>query len=144
MARGKQREIPPALARGHDRFAAWRRTRRPKTRIPESLWEFAVRLAATHGLHPTARALKLDYYSLKKRVEAAAAHREKNTAAFLELPPVPAAVQECAAQPCVVQECVIELEDGAIRLRAHLKGYNAAEIATASSMVAGRVFRDAS
>ena len=47
MARGNQREIPPELARGRDRFTAWRRTRRPKTRIPESLWGLAVRLEFT-------------------------------------------------------------------------------------------------
>jgi hypothetical protein len=128
MARSNQREIPAELARGRDRFAAWRRTRRPKARIPESLWELAIRLAATHGLHRTTRALKLDYYSLKKRV-AAAAHREKNASAFIELPPVPTSVQEC----------VIEREDGAVRLRVHLKGYSATEIATV-----GRSFRDAS
>jgi hypothetical protein len=128
MARSNQREIAAELARGRDRFAAWRRTRRPKARIPESLWELAVRLAATHGLHRTAHILKLDYYSLKKRVESAA-HGKKNGSAFLELPPVPTSVQEC----------VIEREDGAVRLRVHLKGYNAAEIATV-----GRSFRDAS
>ena len=126
MARWNEREIAAELARGRDRFTAWRRTRRPKARIPESLWELAVRLASTYGLHRTTRALKLDYYSLKKRVEAAA-HREKNASAFLELPPVPVSVQEC----------VIECEDGAVRLRVHLKGYNAAEIATV-----GRSFRD--
>ena len=49
MARRKQREIPPELARGRDRFTAWRRTRRPKARIPEALWEFAVRLACGLG-----------------------------------------------------------------------------------------------
>ena len=128
MARSNQREIPAELARGRDRFAAWRRTRRPKTRIPESLWELAVRLAATHGLNRTTRALKLDYYSLKKRVEAGA-HHEQNASAFIELPPVPISVQEC----------LIECEDGAVRLRVHLKGYSAAEIATV-----GRSFRDAS
>jgi hypothetical protein len=92
------------------------------------LWEFAVRLVATHGLHRTAHILKLDYYSLKERVEAAA-HLKKDASAFLELPPV----------PVPVQECVIECEDGAVRLRVHLKGYSAAEIATV-----GRSLRDAS
>jgi hypothetical protein len=129
MARRNQREIAPELARGRDRFTAWRRTRKPKSRIPESLWELAVQLASTHGVHRTSRALRLDYYSLKKRVEAAVACREKNASAFIELPPVPAPVQEC----------VIECEDGAVRLRIHLKGYNAAEIATV-----GRSLREAS
>jgi hypothetical protein len=90
------------------------------------LWELAVRLVATHGLHRTAHILKLDYYSLKERVEAAA-HGKKNGSAFIELPPVPAPIQEC----------VIECEGDAVRLRLHLKGYSAAEIATV-----GRSFRD--
>ena len=88
-----------------------------------------MRLASTHGLNRTTRALKLDYYSLKKRVEVAVPYREQNASAFIELPPVPAPIQEC----------VIECEDGAVRLRLHLKGYSAAEIASV-----GRSFRDAS
>ena len=127
MASGNQREVPAELARGRDRLTAWRRTRKPRSRIPQRLWEQAVKLAAKHGLHRTARTLKLDYYSLKKRTEAAEGRREGNGPAFLELPPALAAVQEC----------VIELEDGAVSLRVHLKGYSATEVATV-----GRSVRD--
>ena len=70
MADSKRREV-----RARDRFVAWRRTRKPKSRIPEPLWSLAVKLVATHGLHRVAATLKLDYYSLKKRVEAAAGSR---------------------------------------------------------------------
>lgn len=129
MARWNQRELPADLVRARDRFTAWRRTSRPKARIPESLWELAVELAEKHGVHRTARALKLDYYSLKKRVESAAAGRsDEGASAFLELPTtlVP------------VLECVIQFEDSGGTLRVHLKGYSAAEIATV-----GRSFRDA-
>ena len=101
MAGRKQRELPRELARGRDRLAAWRRTKKPKSRIPGRLWESAVR----HGLHRTARTLKLDFYSLKKRVEVNQARaegcRERNVSAFLELPPT--------LTP--IQECVIELEN---------------------------------
>jgi hypothetical protein len=127
MADARRREVPAELARGRDRFQAWRRTRKPKSRIPEPLWTLAVKLVAAHGLHRTASALKLDYYSLKKRVEAAEGSREKNEAPFLELP---AAVS--------VPECVIELEEGAARWRVQLKGYSAADIA-----VVGRSVREA-
>ncbi len=120
------REVAPALARARDRFTAWRQTKKPKSRIPEPLWELAVKLAAKHGLHRTARILKLDYYCLKKRVEAVQRHGEGNPS-FIELPP--------ASAP--VQECIIEFEDGAVSLRLHLKGYNAVEVATV-----GRSVRD--
>ena len=126
MASGNQREVPAELTRGRDRFAGWRRTRKPKSRIPQRLWELAVKLAAKHGLHRTARTLKLDYYSLKKRVEAAEGHGEGNPS-FIELPQALASVQEC----------VIEFEDGAVSLRVHLKGYNDMEVATV-----GRSVRD--
>ncbi len=127
MASGNQHEVPAELARGRDRFQAWRRTRKPKSRIPEPLWTLAVKLVAAQGLHRTASALKLDYYSLKKRAEAAAGPREKNDAPFLEL-----------SAAVAVPECVIELEEGAVHLRVQLTGYSAADIA-----VVGRGVREA-
>ena len=127
MAGGNQREVPAELARGRDRFAAWRRTRKPRSRIPQRLWELAVKLAAQHGLHRTAQALKLDYYSLKKRIEAVEPGRDGSDTAFIELPSAQASVQEC----------VIELEDGAVSLRVSLKGYSAADIAAVGRGVRG-------
>ncbi len=127
MASGNQCEVPRELARARDRLTAWRRTRKPKSRIPQRLWELAVKLAAKHGLHRTAQALKLDYYSLKKRTEAVEPGRDESDAAFFELPSAPASVQEC----------VIEFEDGAVSLRISLKGYSATDVATV-----GRSVRD--
>ena len=125
MADPKGRELARGWLRGRDRFQAWRRTRRTRTRIPEPLWELAVKLVAVHGLHRTAATLKLDYYSLKKRVEAAEGSREKkNDAPFLELPAAPLAC---------VPECVIEFEEGAARWRVRLTGYGAADIAVAGT-----------
>jgi hypothetical protein len=49
------------------RFDLWRKTRKRCSPIPETLWSSAVELAREHGLHRTARALRLNYYSLKKR-----------------------------------------------------------------------------
>jgi hypothetical protein len=76
-------------------FERWRKSRSSGCRIPESLWNSAVRLARKHGVNPTARALGLDYYSLKKRLENDAASRRKRRQrrpratrkpAFVELP----------------------------------------------------------
>jgi hypothetical protein len=83
------------------------------------LWHAAVKVAAEHGLNRTAQALKLDYYSLKKRLEEAAASSPARPL-FVELPPAPVAT---------VSECVIELEDAAgSRLRVQLKGQNAPDL----------------
>jgi hypothetical protein len=128
MGGTRRRELSPELARAQERFAAWRQTRAPKSRIPQGLWDLAVELAASEGLNRTARALKLDYYTLKDRVEAAPKKRKKNTSAFLELPQV--------ALPS--RECVIELGDGEGLVRIRLTGYEPCEIATV-----GRGLRDA-
>jgi hypothetical protein len=66
------RHVPVALKRIQQRLERWRRARRGRDRIPEELWGLAVEAVGTCGLNKTARALGLDYYSLKKRVESAA------------------------------------------------------------------------
>jgi len=117
------------LRRARDRFQAWRRIRKPKSRIPEPLWELAVKLTARHGLHRTAATLKLDYYCLKKRVEVAEGRDEGKLPAFVELPSAVVAGREC----------VIEFEDGkGVSLRVHLKGYDATAV-----VAVGRSFREA-
>jgi len=128
MGGTKRRELSSELARAKQRFAAWRQTRAPKSRIPQSLWDLAVELVDSEGLNRTARALKLDYYTLKERVEAAAKNQKTNTSAFLELPPV-------ALSP---KECVIELGDGEGLVRIRLAGYEPGEIAAV-----GRGLREA-
>jgi hypothetical protein len=120
MAKQNQRALPADLARARDQLAAWRRTKQPSSRIPESLWETAVKLAAKHGVHRTARSLKLDYYSLKKRTLLAEGPPANSESAFVEL--------SSALAP--VPECVMEFDDNAGTLRVHLKGYSAPEIAT--------------
>jgi hypothetical protein len=65
----KRRDVPAGLGGVQRRFERWRRTRRGHARIPNSLWSAAVKAAGRHGLHRTVRALRLDYYSLKERVE---------------------------------------------------------------------------
>ena len=47
----------------------WRQTHRPHAPIPSEIWARAVELARQHGVSQTARALRLDYGSLKQRME---------------------------------------------------------------------------
>ena len=147
MAKENQHELPADLARGRDRLAAWRRTKAPRSRIPEALWEMAVKLAAKHGVHRTSRTLKLDYYSLKKRVLAAAVDAETQDetrveakhSSFVELPSAFAPVHECELPTVLgpVPECVIELKNDVGSWRVHLKGYRAADIAAIGRSLRG-------
>jgi hypothetical protein len=53
--------LPADLERARSRLQAWRGRRTRGTRIPQSLWTVAVRLAKTHGVCRAATALGLDY-----------------------------------------------------------------------------------
>ena len=115
----KRRQVPPGLARARQRFEAWRRKRQVGTRIPQPLWALAVKLAADHGLHQTAAVLKLDYYALKKRREAANGQQQATEATFVELPTPLAAAKQCT----------FELDDGTgATMRVQLAGYDAADV----------------
>jgi hypothetical protein len=120
MVTSQREPMPPDLVRGHTRFLAWRARRRPGGRIPQALWAMAIRLAKVHGVSRTAAVLRLDYYSLKERAEAAAASEPPSSGpAFVELtPPV-----------IVAKQCRIELDNGSgATMRVQLVGYDAADI----------------
>jgi hypothetical protein len=136
MGTKKRRDLPGRLEGLRRRFEQWRRTRKVRTRIPEPLWAAAVKLAEQYGVHRTAKALRVDYYALKERVEqnaisagaqqaaAATASKAVAQAEFLELP--------TAAWPGS-GECTLELEDaGGAKLRVHLKGFAAPDLAALS------------
>jgi hypothetical protein len=103
-------------------FDSWRKSHKPRTRIPDRLWDDAVRAAQRYGLHRIARALHLDYYALKKRLDGCGI--VKTGVPFLELTP---------AVSGSTPECIIELEkrDGA-KLRFHLKGMGMPDLNTLS------------
>lgn len=83
------------------RVARWRETRTHRgAPMPAALWAAAVALARQHGLYPTARRLRVDYGSLKRRMDAAGAGRAPSPA-FVELP---------GARSTGLGACVIELE----------------------------------
>jgi len=112
-------ELPKDLLRGQGRFQAWRGLRKSGSGIPQALWRLAVRLASAHGVRRTSTALKLDYYSLKKQVEAATAPPQSSSPGFVELP----------APMMVGKQGLFELDNGAgARMRVQLVGYDASEI----------------
>ena len=119
MAANEQRALPEDLRRARSQFLAWRKQRQPGHRIPETLWQLAVRLVRTYGLSRTATALRLDYYRLKKQVAAATHPPESKRPAFVELP-----------TPLVVgKQARFELDNGTgATLRVQLVGYEAADL----------------
>jgi len=133
----KGQALPSRLEALRRRFERWRRTRRIGSRIPEPLWAAAVKLAEVHGIHPTAKALGVDYYSLKGRLEEQSASRSRRAAAaaaangatFVEL---------AATAATGIPECLLELEDveGA-KMRIQLKGIDAGDLATLSRSLWG-------
>jgi hypothetical protein len=130
MSTKRTRDLPARLEGLRRRFEQWRRTRKGRERIPEPLWVAAVKVAAKYGIHRTAKALRVDYYALKKRTDRASAVTAGKASAaaagarFLELP----------AAPWVGSgECTLELEDaGGAKMRVHLKGFGAPDLAALS------------
>ena len=58
------------LERLQRRLEVWRKSHKPRSQLPRRLWKEAGRLAGHYGLNKTAKVLRLDYYDLKKRVDA--------------------------------------------------------------------------
>jgi len=106
------------------RFDIWRKSHKPGTRIPDRLWDSAVQVAQENSLHRTAKALHLDYYGLKKRLDAAGV-MQKPVPSFIELhPPAPEGIPEC----------VIELETrNGSKMRIQIKGMGAPDLNALSS-----------
>jgi hypothetical protein len=87
--------------------------------LPKEVWSAAVALARRHGLHKTAKALRLDYYGLKKQVKkASGGEKVRGTSGgeFMEV--LPAEISNLRP------ECTLELENGSgAKMRIHLKGF---------------------
>jgi hypothetical protein len=117
-------DLPAALLRAQRKLGQWRERHRPRARIPEQLWQEAARLACVHGINRTARALRLDYYSLKKRADAAdaVAGGGGHMPGFLEILP--------GGLPAPCPPCTLELEEsGGAKMRICLAGIEPADVA---------------
>jgi hypothetical protein len=128
-------DFPASFFQVQRKIEQWRRRHRPRARIPEELWREVAELAGTHGVNRTARALRLDYYSLQKRVAAAARSRQR-IPEFVEILPggMPAPQPPGPPRP----ECTIEVEDpGGAKLRIHLQGGDVPDVAALT-----RAFRE--
>ena len=109
--------VSPQVESVRLRLESWRRNRKHRSPIPEQLWASAAELAGEYGLAKIARALRLDYYSLKERLgpgNQLISPEAKTQPVFVELVP---------QAPPAISECTVEIEDptGA-RMRVHIKG----------------------
>ena len=121
--------IPAVVEQVRRRLERWREGRERGEPIPEALWGAAVELARECGIHRTAAALQLNYYSLKKRVELAGTERALpvRSPGFVEL------VGPTRARAGYFTECSVEFENGlGAKMRVHLRGADTADLVALS------------
>jgi len=116
------------MAEAKRSFERWRRSGKRRGRIPAPLWQMAVDVASIHGVHTTARRLRLNPTRLKGQMQTLAEGRaSEGGPRFVELPWPGAAL---------APECILEAEDPAGRkLRIHLKGSATAQAASLGRML---------
>jgi hypothetical protein len=86
------------------------------------LWTSAVKLAGAYGLCRTAQTLRLDYNSLKQRVNS---QPDDST----ELETATAFVEVSPPQSACLPECIVEVENtSGAKLRIHVKGSPAPDV----------------
>jgi hypothetical protein len=127
MKKRSKSNLPAKLARGRERFEKWRRKHKAYRRLPEYLWSAAAKLAGEYGINRTARALRLDYSGLKKRIDFCVSDGASQASAepkFMEL--LPSGTNSAV-------ECTIEYEDAkGAKIRIHIKGTQLPDLAAIS------------
>ena len=109
--------IPPDIAAVNARLQRWRQARPRRARIPERLWQAATALAGQHGAGKIARLLRLDYYTLRRRVTAAGEKARSSRAR------PPAFVELLAPEAAPSGECLVEFEaPSGARMRIQVRG----------------------
>jgi len=113
---------PTSLDRVRWRFERWHQARRRRSPIPERRWAVAVAAAQTHGVHRTARTLRLNSTDLQRR--AGMADGAPARTPFVELLSVPGPTSPT---------CTLELENTrGTTLRLQLQGITPPDLATLS------------
>jgi len=97
---------PDALDKALTRFEAWRRNRKHRTPIPQSLWAAAIEACRCVSIHQVSRALRLNYNDLKARVACSSGRQSSPE------PAVPEGFVELVASQSPLR-CTVEIENGA-------------------------------
>jgi hypothetical protein len=85
MARTTGPGLPAGVKALAARIERWRRTRERRTAMPADLWSEAVSLARVGRAYAVARALRLNFDGLKRRMAETQAGAPAPTGAFVEL-----------------------------------------------------------
>ena len=138
----RQSHIPAPLEKLQKRFNQWRQTHTPRSRLPDELYNAAVKMAGVYGMYRTIRTLRLDYYLLKKRIESQANRASdpskpsvsrSNGVRFVELAASPELTASSGSPGTGGCECSVEWEDAAgAKMRVHLKGATMPDLAALS------------
>ena len=113
-------DVPAAMMKVYRRLERWRKKRKGRERIPETLWIAAGELAREHGVNQVSRVLRLEFKQLRRAAEAGDPNGHKQgTPAFVEL---------IAPETSAARECILELEGRRGKLRIELKGTAMAEV----------------
>ena len=104
----KTDRLPVGLEQVRAELDAWRGQRCKGDRIPEEMWGRAVRAVRQYGLNPVSRALRLDYYHLKRRAGRCRGTRPASPL-FVELSDAGA---EAGPRTDTGLACVVELAKG--------------------------------
>jgi len=106
----ERNSIPAPLLEARQRLDQWRSANHPRSPLPEWVWAEAIRLAQRYGVNSTARAMRLDYMQLKKRLPI---QPQPKPARFVEL---------IASTVPNGSRCVIEMESKQEKLRVEMNG----------------------
>jgi len=110
--------VRPTLEAVRHQFETWRKRRRCRSRIPESLWQAVVRLCEEHSICDVSQALGLNYSRLKNRVTRA---RDRSPA--VGQGPHFRFVRLELGSPMTPSECWVEMEaSNGARMRMSFKG----------------------
>jgi hypothetical protein len=113
------------------RIAHWRETRSDRGgAMPAGLWAEAIVLARRHGVGPTARVLRIDYASLKRRLTTDGASATDARPTFVEV----GAVAALSLGPCVI---AIDGRRGR-RLRLEVSGLRVPDLVAVMHVAWGR------
>jgi hypothetical protein len=120
----KTGSVPVEIEKAREQLEDWRRKQPGRARIPEDVWAVAVELARQHGVHQTARTLRLDYVKLKKRL-GGGCHGSGSE--------VPATfVEVMAPEGSSLCECSMEMEGRRGKIRIQIKGATMPDLAALS------------
>ncbi len=80
-----QPTLRPALETVRKRFQTWRKKGPTGRRLPAALWGAAVELCRDYSVSKVSRALRLDYYGLRKRAHKMREARSATDLGFVKL-----------------------------------------------------------